>query len=76
MTTTTSPLPPEGWTKVRSCLVTREMLRDWGFEVSGCSTSHDTRKGPDFTTVRHTAWKLGWTVLSSHRDEERVWMTR
>lgn len=68
--------PPEGHVKVRSCLVTRETLREWGYEVADCSASHGTKTGPPFHAVRHAAWQAGFTVLSTHRPEERWWCKR
>ena len=70
------PTPPEGHVKVRSCNVTREMLREWGFEVRDCRTGHGTiTAGPEFSQARHAAWLAGFTVLSGHREHERTWLT-
>lgn len=69
-----TPMPPEGHVKVRSCDVTREMLREWGFPCRDCPTGHGTiTTGPSFESARHEAWGAGFTILSSHREHERTW---
>lgn len=62
-------------TPVRSCHVTRDMLRGWGLEVRDCKTGHGTvTTGPDFGEAVHEAWKLGLVSMSTHRPEERTWL--
>ena len=76
-TTKTTPTPPPGHVKVRSCLVTREMLREWGFSVRDCPTGHGTvTTGLDFGVATHRAWEAGFVVLSSFKDHERTWKTK
>lgn len=64
-TTHPRPTPPDGWDRVPSGLVTRAMLRSWGFEVAACSASHESHKGEEFGKAAHAAWCLGWTVLDT-----------
>lgn len=70
------PAPPAGHARVRSCLVSREMLREWGFEVAACPASHELHKGEELAKAMHAAWALGWVEFSSHQDHERVWVGR
>lgn len=64
MAATALPTPPPGHIPVRSCLVTREQLRDWGFEVRDCPTGHGTiTTGPDddqYLVRAHRAQAAAW----------------
>lgn len=72
---TVLPTPPAGHVPVRSCLVTREQLRAWGFPVRDCPTGHGTiTDGPDIAVATMAAWRAGFVVISTHRDHERTWI--
>jgi hypothetical protein len=77
MPATTFPLPvaPPEHEPVRSCKVTPDLLRSWGFEVRGHVSTHDEwRMGLEFGTACTAATRLGWCFTSSHRDHERTWV--
>lgn len=60
-----TPKPPADHVRVPSFKVDRRLLRSWGFEVAGCSASHDTTPGMPLHEARHLAWEAGWTEQRS-----------
>lgn len=75
---TAHPTPgraPADHTPVRSCHVTPDMLRSWGFEVRGEVVTHDEwRQGIEFGTARHLSRVLGWCFDSHWEEHERTWV--
>lgn len=78
--TTTSRVPrPFGeGPRVPSHMVTREMLRRWGFACRDCSTGHGlVTSGPDFGSARHAAVVAGWLdSVPTPSEVEREWQAR
>jgi hypothetical protein len=80
MATTTTPefsrpRPFGHGPRVPSHLVTREMLRRWGFECRDCPSGHGTvTSGPDFGKARHAAVVAGWLASEPVPSPvERAW---
>lgn len=77
-TTFSRPLPFGEGPRVPSHMVTREMLRRWGFECRDCPTGHGVvTSGPDFGKARHAATVAGWLDCEPLPSEvEREWQAR
>lgn len=58
-----------------SHMVTREMLRRWGFPCRDCPTGHGTvTSGPDWHKAKHAAMVAGWVEsVPTPSEAERAW---